>query len=155
MEFMDAHQQVLIVAEGDDLARYAEQRVVGCGTLGAGHSVDAVGVVGVAVVEIVRVELVEQLGLSGGEVLRQVEVPHHADATRTPATAVIGPGAVLRLAARRIGCTGAPQVLVVFVLSVHQDVMCGLVELGGVTRVVAVVGAAAPVMSGGGDFQRR
>ena len=45
---VDTHQQVLVVAEGDDLARHAQDWVVGGGTLGAGHAVDAVGVVGMA-----------------------------------------------------------------------------------------------------------
>ena len=43
--------------------------------------------------------------------------------------------------------------LVVFVLSVHEDVVCCFVKLSSVPRVVAVVGATAPVVAGGGDFQ--
>ena len=144
--FMEAHQQALVVAEGYHLARHTQHWVVGGGALGAGHAIDAVGVVGVAEVEIGRVELVEQLGLSGGEVLRKVVVPHEADAAWAPSATVVNPSAVLRLAACRIGGAGAPQVLVVLVLPVHEDVVRGFEELGGVARVVAVVGAAFNVV---------
>ena len=41
------------------------------------------------------------------------------------------------------------------VLAVHQDVVCGLIELGGVAGVVGVVGAAGPVVARRGELQPR
>ena len=153
MGLMYAHQQVFVVTERDDFACNTQHRVVGCGTFIAGHMVDAIGMVGMAEVEVGRGELIEELGLSGSEIFRKVEVPHEADAAWAPSAAVVNPSAVLGLAACRIGVAGAPQMLVVLVLAVHEDVVRSLVKLGGVARVVAVVGAAAPIVAGRRDFQ--
>ena len=118
-------------------------------------SVDAVGMVGVAEVQVGRVELIKQIGLTGRQVFAQVEVPHHGDASGAPSGTVVDPRTVLGLAPCRVRVTGAPQVLVVFVLPVDTDVVRGFVELGSVAGVVgrAAAQAAAPVMTRRGEFQ--
>ena len=54
-----ASQNVFVVAVGNDLACHAQHGIVGGGTFGAGYAIDAVGMVGMAEVEIGRVELIE------------------------------------------------------------------------------------------------
>ena len=106
-----------------------------------------------ALVDIVRVELIEEMRSALGQIFVQVVVPHHAHAAGTPSTAVVGPGAVLGLTACRIGGAGLPEVLVETMFAVHEHMVRGLMEL---CRIAGVVGAArgvAPVVARGDDFQ--
>ena len=104
---MYAGKDFLVVAVGDDFARNAQYRIVGSGTFGAGNAIMTIWVVGMAEVEIVRVELVGQLNTLTRENIEAI-VPHHGDAARAPSTAVVGPSAVLWLAACGVGTAGAP-----------------------------------------------
>lgn len=92
-----------------------------------------------ALVDVVGVELIEQMGLTLRQIRRHVIVPHQAHATRTPTATRIGPGAALWLATRRIGVAFAPEMLVELQRIVDIYMMRGFVELGGIACIVCVV----------------
>ena len=147
-------QDVGVVAVGHQFTGNLNIGVAGILAVGAVVlPINAVRIVGMALVDIVGGKLVSHLGTAIGKIVIEAVAPHQTYATRAPATTVVYPSAILRLATRRIGTTGAPEMLRVSHSAVDLDVVCGLVEFGGIACVVVAVGATAPVMTRGDKTQ--
>ena len=112
-QFRNIRQDVGVQTVGHQFTRDSPNRVAGVFTIRAAIlAAHAVGVVGVALVDIGRIELIEHVDVTIGKIVVETVVPYHSHASRAPSCPTMWPCTILRLTSSGIGATGFPSGLI-------------------------------------------